>query len=464
MKQFLTIIFLFWLAFFPATVLAATVEGCDPGTLTCLCQVSTTQITTLDQTDPINDCVTRCKTISEANASVTQWALQCKIGGNLTPIDGGDLTTTLVGATSDVTEALGFEVQEPQLGVEIPGLNFSPAVVAGKNIAVNYLGEYINAVYVWLLSAGAILAIVMIMIGGLEWIIAHGNSTGVEKAKKRISNALIGMVLLLCAYTIAFLIDPSTVQFKTLDLAQIERIEYIQEDEETWPITPRTDIPPGEGETITGDPNLIMNGQTMNPALIEPLKKAAAEFNAATGEQIKVSSGFRPPATQLHLFYKNCVMKGGYCTPVTGIGIPSSATLPNGNKIYTKVSGQYIMDSSLNGLSETEFIERLEPYVSPTMGAHLSGVAVDVWCSKSAYGSYTFGTDCQVALMTAMMNNGFCRLAAEVWHFEFDAYKVSSSYCSLTQDKWSFDLHGKTVNFKDCVKMDGSTGVCQQYR
>ena len=69
------------------------------------------------------------------------------------------------------------------------------------------LGDYINKAYQWMIGAGLTIAIVMMIIGGFQYVLAAGGGS-VEKGKKRIMNGLIGFVLLLCVNLILLTINP----------------------------------------------------------------------------------------------------------------------------------------------------------------------------------------------------------------------------------------------------------------
>ncbi len=49
----------------------------------------------------------------------------------------------------------------------------------------------------------ALIFLIIIIIGGFEWMTAGGNEEKVKKAKSRISNGIIGVVIILSAYAIA---------------------------------------------------------------------------------------------------------------------------------------------------------------------------------------------------------------------------------------------------------------------
>ncbi len=92
---------------------------------------------------------------------------------------------------------------------------------------VENLPDYINVVYTWLLPAAALVAVVMMMIGGLQYTLARGKSKYIDKAKTRITNAITGMVLLLSAFVILNLIDPRLVSFDALKIPLIKEVTIL---------------------------------------------------------------------------------------------------------------------------------------------------------------------------------------------------------------------------------------------
>ena len=108
-------------------------------------------------------------------------------------------------------------------GLPIPGLDFGESVTydAEGNLQANFLAKYIDALYRFLIVAMAIVAVVMMMIGGLQYILARGHPDAVKKAKERMANSVIGLILLMAAYDIAFLINPDTVRFESLKISVV---------------------------------------------------------------------------------------------------------------------------------------------------------------------------------------------------------------------------------------------------
>ncbi len=97
------------------------------------------------------------------------------------------------------------------LQVIIPGFDPSDVIVIGNGengcklgyTCVRTITNYLNAIYKWGVGAGAIFAIVLIMIGGVEWMIGSAVGT-IERAKTRIKNASLGLLLLRGARPLEF--------------------------------------------------------------------------------------------------------------------------------------------------------------------------------------------------------------------------------------------------------------------
>ncbi len=124
----------------------------------------------------------------------------------------------------ETTEAVivgDFDGLKPNLNVDIPGVVFPDKLLESNGkIYAPYIAIYISAVQKYLFGISLIAAAIMIIVGGLKYIIA---STGakVESGKQMMVDALMGMALVIGAYVILANVNPNTV---TLGSVPIESI------------------------------------------------------------------------------------------------------------------------------------------------------------------------------------------------------------------------------------------------
>ncbi|MDO8260232.1 MAG: pilin [Candidatus Magasanikbacteria bacterium] len=86
------------------------------------------------------------------------------------------------------------------------------------------LGEYIRKVYNYGVGITAILATVVLMIGGFQWIVAGGSGEKIGEAKAWITAALSGLVLALSSYMILNLVNSKLVNFTVKTIPLIEEL------------------------------------------------------------------------------------------------------------------------------------------------------------------------------------------------------------------------------------------------
>lgn len=113
---------------------------------------------------------------------------------------------------------------------------YAPEVPVDLNIAlggvtkINNFGQYVNILYLFLLGASVAIAIVFLMIGGLQYAFGGVSAGAIEKAKERIRNALIGLVLLILAALLLETVNPQLRKLQTPQLPMVRRIELLSGD------------------------------------------------------------------------------------------------------------------------------------------------------------------------------------------------------------------------------------------
>jgi hypothetical protein len=71
--------------------------------------------------------------------------------------------------------------------------NFTPSM---------FLSTLINI----MLGAAGVVSFIVLLWGGLQWILAGGDKEGTEKARKKITAALIGLAIVFSAYALIYIL------------------------------------------------------------------------------------------------------------------------------------------------------------------------------------------------------------------------------------------------------------------
>ena len=140
-------------------------------------------------------------------------------------------------------------------------------VQIGSITEVANLPTYINTIYTWLLPAASLLAVVMMMLGGLQYVLSRGKSKYIEKAKSRITNAITGLVILLSIFVILNLIDPRLTSLNALRIPMIKEVtlldamsscERLSDDDVGYDVTLASGVAACGGTgTISDDSGLV---------------------------------------------------------------------------------------------------------------------------------------------------------------------------------------------------------------
>lgn len=105
-----------------------------------------------------------------------------------------------------------------------PILGFAGAPCISEDGSATLLAQYMIALTNFFFRLAVVLAVVMIMIGGMQWMLAIGNSGKISSAKETIQQAVLGLILALIATLLFQEIDESFVKIPSLNLRR-ETIE-----------------------------------------------------------------------------------------------------------------------------------------------------------------------------------------------------------------------------------------------
>jgi type IV secretory pathway VirB2 component (pilin) len=97
-----------------------------------------------------------------------------------------------------VVAATPYSIETPDTGLGTADL---------KTTVVNIIN--------WVLGILALVAVVFVILGGFQWMTAGGNEEKIEKAKKVISAAVIGLIIVLLAWAIVIFVAGTTKNVTT---------------------------------------------------------------------------------------------------------------------------------------------------------------------------------------------------------------------------------------------------------
>ena len=296
----------------------------------------------------------------------------------------------------------------PDLQVKIPGMakftkeNCNPRTTGGYSCEVPWMGEYIIGLYNYGLSIAGILAAIMLMAGGVLWLISAGDASKITQAKELITGSVTGLIILASSYVLLIQINPNLIKFKSISVDIIEPVNLVLDGSDSDSNnSSNTCTPENQLTSVKGlGANVIASDPRLKSDAAEGLKKA-----------IKIASEQKPPVKLL----------------------VSSAT-----RSYTLQ--KQLWDAELSKQKGDEAMTRR--YVSnPASGCqgsscsgHCASVAVDLCiegtksCQLMSSGHADESDPDMKKLQNIMMQAGWKRYCGEWWHFQYGlAPKLSCS-------------------------------------
>jgi len=118
----------------------------------------------------------------------------------------------------------------PELSIAIPGLkSFSSSSIeyianddGSFSVSIPWLAQYIKAFYNYGLSIIGILAALVMIAGGILWLISAGNDSKITKAKELIIGSVSGIIIFAASYLILIQINPDLIENKSIVLGSVK--------------------------------------------------------------------------------------------------------------------------------------------------------------------------------------------------------------------------------------------------
>lgn len=84
-----------------------------------------------------------------------------------------------------------------------PALNTNIRDIGGTEFLNKFIPNLITLSFV----IGAIIFVAIIIIGAIQWILSGGDKAGIESARGKITNAIIGLIILLSLFAIIYVVE-----------------------------------------------------------------------------------------------------------------------------------------------------------------------------------------------------------------------------------------------------------------
>ncbi|MBP9731897.1 MAG: N-acetylmuramoyl-L-alanine amidase [Candidatus Magasanikbacteria bacterium] len=156
---------------------------------------------------------------------------------NWTPKDLAEMQKNVIkdenGSTVETT-FLGFDISidapelvTPETKIGIPGVFFTNITKethittdgSGASwLNIPFLGEFISAIYKYSVGLISLIAVMVLIISGIQIITSAGNSEVISSAKHRIVSSVIAIVITAGSYTILYTVNPDLVNLKNLKI------------------------------------------------------------------------------------------------------------------------------------------------------------------------------------------------------------------------------------------------------
>lgn len=88
-------------------------------------------------------------------------------------------------------------------GIKNPALNENIKDLSGTDFLNKLLPNLISLSFV----VAAIIFVAIIIVGAIQWIISGGDKAGIESARGKITNAVIGIIILLSLFAIIYIVE-----------------------------------------------------------------------------------------------------------------------------------------------------------------------------------------------------------------------------------------------------------------
>jgi hypothetical protein len=229
----------------------------------------------------------------------------------------------------------------PDIQITIPGLTLTPSSTlkttveddGSVSVGIPWISEYLLGIYNYSLSIAGILAALVLMAGGILWLISAGDSSKITQSKELIAGSITGLMILFCSYIILYTINPNLTIFKSIQAKVIADLEPASSEGNP---NNTTDC---QNCTTLNSNIPYKNGNQVNTSLNDKLAKA---FSNSGDIKWRVTEAYPPSSTHQSKCHYN-----GACVDVA---LTSTANCDNVNKFIEilKAAGLKTLNEYMN--------------------------------------------------------------------------------------------------------------------
>jgi len=183
---------------------------------------------------------------------------------------------------------------------------------------IPWIAQYIQGVYKYGLGVGGILAAIVLMAGGLLWLVSAGDASKISQAKDLILGSVTGLIILMGTYLILDQINPDLNNLKSVSLKMLETTNFSDAEVSTPDDQAENPYQEGCNAARNGDLSICRGygeqepGKMMNIAgtNLKAKSEIVEKYNAAmacvreknSGKNLfGVSAAWRSPARQISI-------------------------------------------------------------------------------------------------------------------------------------------------------------------
>ena len=117
-----------------------------------------------------------------------------------------------------------FTMPEFQIPIDTVKLSSTTCITDASGnyqCSVPWIGQYVVGLYNYGLSIAGILAAIVLMAGGVLWLISGGDASKVTQAKELIVGSIVGLIILAGSYVLLTQINPNLTIFQPISISAI---------------------------------------------------------------------------------------------------------------------------------------------------------------------------------------------------------------------------------------------------